>query len=276
MSAFVLDRRILRVSGPDALGFLDNLLTNDLTRLEREPVLYAGLLTPQGKVAADMFVWLARDGAFLIETPNPELLAKLTLYKLRANVVIEDVSEAIDIVLDADGQAHGHVAAPDPRLPALGVRSLAPKASLKGSDLAILLAHRIALGVPDLWEDAEANEVFALEALFEELNGVDFQKGCFVGQENVSRMKRRATTRKKFCRLAIEGEAKKGEPVTAGGVELGTIRAASPGEALALIRLDRALEAMAEEAPLTAGALPARLDPPPWLILPSRETEETT
>jgi folate-binding Fe-S cluster repair protein YgfZ len=108
--------------------------------------------------------------------------------------------------------------------------------------------------------------VFALEALLEELNGVDFQKGCFVGQENVSRMKRRATTRKKFCPISFDGEAPAfGAPILAGDVEVGAVRGGMPGRAIALLRLDRAIEAAAL---LHVANRPVRLDPPPWLMLP--------
>jgi folate-binding protein YgfZ len=130
-------------------------------------------------------------------------------------------------------------------------------------------ARRIALGVPDLARDAVVEEVFALEALLEELNGVDFQKGCFVGQENVSRMKRRATTRKKFCPIVFAGPAPApGTPLMSGAAEMGSVRSGAEGRAIALVRLDRALAAT---APLTADGRPVRLDPPPWLILPQRD-----
>jgi folate-binding Fe-S cluster repair protein YgfZ len=111
--------------------------------------------------------------------------------------------------------------------------------------------------------------VFALEALLEELNGVDFKKGCFVGQENVSRMKRRATTRKKFCPIAFDGAPPVfGAPVSAGPADLGTLRTGTNGRALALLRLDRALEAVRAGHDLTVEGRSVRLDPPPWLILP--------
>jgi tRNA-modifying protein YgfZ len=110
--------------------------------------------------------------------------------------------------------------------------------------------------------------------LLDELHGVDFHKGCFPGQENVSRMKRRATTRKKFCRIAFDGAAPApGAMITAGAAELGTVRASLPSCALALIRLDRALEAGNKGVSLMAGELPVRLDPPDWLILPASEGE---
>jgi folate-binding Fe-S cluster repair protein YgfZ len=111
--------------------------------------------------------------------------------------------------------------------------------------------------------------VFAGEALLDELNGVDFQKGCFVGQENVSRMKRRATTRRKLCAIAFAGEAiAYGTPIRAGEADIGTMRSSQPGRAIALMRLDRALEAQERGVKLLAGERDVRLDPPPWLILP--------
>jgi folate-binding protein YgfZ len=120
-----------------------------------------------------------------------------------------------------------------------------------------------------LARDAAAEEVFALEALLEELHGVDFQKGCFIGQENVSRMKRRATTRRKFCPIVFEGgPPAPGTVVMSGAAELGSVRSGVAGRGIALVRLDRALNAT---APLTAGGRPVRLDPPPWLILPQRD-----
>ena len=272
MTAHRLDRLVLRLAGADAHGFLNNLVTNDLARLDEAPILYAGLLTPQGKVWVDFFVW--RDGAdLLIEAPPGDLLAKLTLYKLRAAVTIEDVSAGFDVLFDDGGGAHGTFSAPDPRLPTLGSRSLVAKNSARPDGAPkVLLAHRLTIGVPELSEDAAPGEVFALEALFEELNGVDFQKGCFIGQENVSRMKRRATTRRKFCPLLTDGIAPPGAPVMAGEIVLGDVRAAVHGRALALLRLDRALEAVAQGVPMSAGGQPVRLDPPPWLIAPSLES----
>jgi folate-binding protein YgfZ len=259
-----LSRTVLRLSGADARPFLQNLVTNDVGRLEKAPVVYAGLLTPQGKVVADFFLW--RDGeAVILEADasrGPDLLRRLSLYRLRAQVEIADVSSEISVHVH-DERPDAALAAPDPRLAALGWRSLGRSPGPAG-DTGRLEERRIGAGVPDLAADAGPEEVFALEALFEELHGVDFAKGCFVGQENVSRMKRRATTRRKFCRLAIDGSVDRGAPVRAGEVEIGTVRAAIPGTALALIRVDRALEA----GTLTAGDSAARLDPPDWFILP--------
>ncbi|MBI1185768.1 MAG: folate-binding protein [Alphaproteobacteria bacterium] len=263
-AALVLDRAVIRAAGPDARPFLNTLVTQELARLDQSPVTYAGLLSPQGKVTCDFLVWREGDGV-LLDVPRAraaDLVRRLSMYKLRAQVEIADISDRCAVYADlAAPGAPG--AAPDPRLPALGWRRIGPAAP--AGDAAPYRSHCLALGVPDLAEDAEPDEVFALEALFEELHGVAFDKGCFIGQENVSRMKRRATTRRKFCRLRVADPPAKGAPVLAAGVEIGDVRAAGSGTALALLRLDRALAA--PEA-LTIEGFPAQLAPPDWLILP--------
>jgi folate-binding protein YgfZ len=264
-----LERALIRVSGPDGRGFLDNLLTQGLDHLVAGPPRYGALLTPQGKVIADMLIW-GRGESFVLDA-NPargaDLLRRLTMYKLRAQVEITDVSDAHNVLVADDVFGEAQL---DPRLPELGWRALSAIRSPDGATA--YDAKRIALGVPDLARDAAADEVFAGEALLDELNGVDFQKGCFVGQENVSRMKRRATTRKKFCRIAFDGAAPAPmTPVLAGEAELGSVRSGIPGHAIALLRLDRALEAIEAGKSLTAAGREIRLDPPPWVILPQRD-----
>ncbi|MBL8543669.1 MAG: folate-binding protein YgfZ [Hyphomonadaceae bacterium] len=262
-----LDRTLIRISGPDARSLLQGLLTQDLDRLDQTRVQYGALLSPQGKIAADMILWAEPEGAVIIDADparGPDLLRRLGMYKLRANAAIEDVSDRLCVLVnDAPFQA----ARPDPRFPngELGWRALAAPAQA-ADGAAWLETRRLALGIPDLVRDAAPDEVFALEAVLEELHGVDFKKGCFVGQENVSRMKRRATTRKKFCPVTFEGPPPAyGTPLMAGAAEVGSIRSGGEGRALALVRLDRALAA---DAPLTAEGRQMRLDPPSWLILP--------
>ena len=263
-----LDRSLIRVSGPDARPFLDNLLTQDLTRLADGGLAYAALLSPQGKVSADMLVWAQGDALVLDVDParGEALMKRLSMYKLRAQVALHDLSAELGVLV-SDTPFEG--AQPDPRVAALGYRSLAPIGGhAQGS--AWYDANRLALGVPDLARDAGPDEVFGLEALIEELNGVDFKKGCFVGQENVSRMKRRATTRKKFCPLAFDGAPPAfGAAVKAGDAELGTIRTGTDGRALALLRLDRAMDAASKGQNLTADGKILRMAPPGWLILPA-------
>lgn len=265
-----LARSLIRISGPEARPFLDNLLTQDLTRLADGGVAYAALLSPQGKVSADMLVWAQGDALVLdADTARGDALMKrLTMYKLRAQVTLEDAGGALNVLV-SDAPFDGALA--DPRLPALGYRALA-RGDEHADGAAWYDARRLALGVPDLARDTEPEEVFGLEALLEELNGVDFKKGCFVGQENVSRMKRRATTRKKFCPVTFDGDAPAyGTPVKAGEAEVGTIRTGTDGRALALLRLDRAMDATSKGQNLTADGKILRLAPPAWLILPAAD-----
>lgn len=273
-----LDRALIRVSGPDARSFLNNLLTRDVAAGESDQdVVYAALLSPQGKVVADFFVWSdAGDGFVLDVDPSRtgDLERRLTLYKLRAQVTVENITGQF-FILYAPEFFRG--SREDPRFleGAMGWREFCPLPTDQFSfddGEAAYAEHRIAAGIPDLARDAGPEEVFAGEALLEELNGVAFDKGCFVGQENVSRMKRRATTRKKFCPVVFDGDPMAyGAPVLAGEAEIGSVRTGVTGRAIALLRLDRALDAAASGKPLTAGGREIRLDPPPWLILPQRE-----
>ncbi|MEQ1820079.1 MAG: folate-binding protein [Terricaulis sp.] len=263
-----IERSLIAVTGPDARPFLQNLLTQDLDQLDGAGVVYSALLSPRGKISADMFVWAREDGLLLDVDPSrgADLLRRLSMYKLRANVALADVSEDLHVVLSAEA-FDGAVS--DPRVAALGFRAVVAKIETPPASNE---DARIALGIPDLARDAAPEEVFAGEALLEELNGVAFDKGCFVGQENVSRMKRRATTRKKFCPIVFDGEAIAfGTPVLAGEAEIGSVRTGTAGRAIALLRLDRALDAATAGKKLTAAGREISLDPPPWLILPQRE-----
>jgi folate-binding protein YgfZ len=246
---------------------LNNLLTQTIDPAPSPS--YAALLTPQGKIIADMMVW-RDDAEFLLELDAAragDIARRLHMYKLRASVSV-GIDPGLSVICSSE-PFEG--AAPDPRLPALGWRRLVSgelaRTHARGD--ATFDLHRINVGAPDLAKDAGTDEVFALEALLEEFNGVDFQKGCFVGQENVSRMKRRATTRKKFCPIKFEGGALAyGTPIKAGEAEIGSVRTGITGRAIALLRLDRALRA---NAPLTADGREVTLDPPPWLILPQSD-----
>lgn len=265
-----LDRSLFAIRGADTIDFLQQLITNDAARLTRQPVLYAGLLTPQGKVSADFMLWRAEDRVLVdVHSAWAEgLRAKLTLYKLRANVEIGPIETGLGVF--AGSPASGALlSAADPRRGDLGLRAIGlGETPVPAEEPAAYRARRIGAGVPDLAHDAAREEVFALEALFEEFDAVDFQKGCFVGQENVSRMKRRATTRKKFCPVLFEGDAPAhGAVITAGAAEIGSVRTSTNDRAIALVRLDRARET--DKGALTAGGARLHLAPPPWLIMPA-------
>jgi folate-binding protein YgfZ len=270
-----LNRALVRVSGPDCVSFLQSLLTQNVEAIDGPR--YSALLTPQGKVIADMLLWPI-DGDIVIEADvarGADLLRRLTMYKLRADVTLTDARDAFGL---AFSEAAFEGGAADPRFPdgALGWRKLTSREEAQPlrDGAAAYDAKRLAAAAPDLARDAAPEEVFAGEALLEELHGVDFQKGCFVGQENVSRMKRRATTRRKFCPIVFEGAPSQfGAVITAGDSELGSVRSGMQGRAIALLRLDRALEAAANGTALMAEGRELHLDPPPWLILPQREAE---
>lgn len=270
---FRLERALIRVSGADRVVFLDNLLTQNVEGLDA--ARYGALLSPQGKVIADMLLW-ANGDTIVIETDHKfgePLLRRLSMYKLRANVALQ---EATDLrVAYSPDRFDGALA--DPRIPTgeLGWRKLvsANDVSLADDD-GSYTSRRFVHGVPDLAADTQPEEIFAGEALLEELNGVDFQKGCFVGQENVSRMKRRATTRRKLCAIAFDGAPfAYGTPIHAGAADIGTVRSTQAGRGIALMRLDRALEAQERGEKLVAGEREIRLDPPDWLILPQRSAD---
>jgi len=268
MAVFRLNQVLIRVSGPDRESFLNNLLTQNVENLVGPA--YAALLSSQGKVAADMMLWPEQDAILLATSSAQVLLPRLALYKLRAAISLELAPDTA--LLWSPAPFEGALA--DPRLPngEIGYRRLAGAAEAEGLDdgAQSYAAMRIGAGVPDLAIDVQTEEVFASEALMEELRGVDFQKGCFVGQENVSRMKRRATTRRKLCRIAFKTTPPPayGDAIYAGGVEIGAVRSSISDRGIALLRLDRALGALRDGEKLVAAEREIRLDPPDWLILP--------
>lgn len=271
-------RGVVVIEGPDRLSFLQGLITQDAARACGDAAAFAALLTPQGKVIADFFI-LDRGEALWLDTGAPErVAARLKPYLLRAKAGVRaDADLAVAALLGpaAPGPLAGGVVFTDPRRPELGARWIGPADALDDAaaalgaargDAAAYDAHRLALGVPDAEVDVALEQDFALEGLYDELGAVDFHKGCFVGQEMTSRMKRRGTVRSKLARIAFDGPAPpRGTELTADGVRIGEVRSGMDGTALALIRLDRAGEAGGVFA---MGERTARLDLQPWLIAP--------
>ncbi len=244
--AHLADRTVLRISGADAEHFLQNLVTCDVETLADKSITFGALLTPQGKILFEFFV--SRDGgAFLLDTGTAfaaDLARRLTFYKLRANVSIE----MTDMPVSAEwGEG---IAGNDPRLVGFARRSFAAKS---GAD--DYHAHRIANGLPELGHDFEPESVFPHEALMDQFarGGVDFRKGCYVGQEVVSRMQHRGTARRRFVHVSGASLPDMGAPVTADGRAIGTMGSSSGEYGLALIRLDRAAKAMATGTDILAG-----------------------
>lgn len=236
-----LDRTIISVAGETARAFLDGLITNNL----ENDMTFAALLTPQGKIIADFFVHKKSDQEFLIETPvkfGKTLLMRLKMYKLRAKIELEDISGKFEVYTFWDGE--GDVGGNDPRHPKLGQRLLAKSGSLSPEhEPADYDAHRLELGIPESEWDFETEKFFPADARMDLLNGVDFKKGCFVGQEVVSRMHRKTEVRKRMGVIELSGSAQTGDELKSGGRTLGRLLHVNGNKAMALLRLDRIAEA---------------------------------
>lgn len=285
------DRAVLEVGGEDRVPFLQGLVSNDVAKAETRAI-HAALLTAQGRYLHD-FVIYPHGSMLLLEAEagrRDDLRRRLMLYRLRAKVTIaagdwlvaaawgDGVAAALGLVAEPGAvRALGNgLAAIDPRLPALGARVLLPRTEGAGALAAMGFAPaaraayerlRIEAGVPDGSRDLGVEKALLIESGFDELNGIDWQKGCFIGQELTARMKHRALVKKRLLPVAVEGPLPApGTPVTLDGEEVGELRSGADGLALALLRLDALAKAEAGAA-LSAG--PARLVPrrPQWLAV---------
>lgn len=264
------NRAILTLTGVDVVEFLQNLITNDMAEVTDSHAIYAALLTAQGKFLHDFFVVKSGDDILLDVAADrkADLLRRLTMYKLRADVSLSD--GAFDITArfgNIPDQAPGTVTRTenslefiDPRLPAMGTRILTPrdnKQSNKSSNqppdessgkahseiaatqvpYAAYDAHRLALGIPEGGADIIPEKNFLLEANFEELNGVSFSKGCYVGQELTARTKHRAKIKKRLLQIHFDGDLTPGQSITRDGKEIAEVRSVQNGHGLALTRI---------------------------------------
>lgn len=285
------DRGALAVGGADVRSFLQGLISNDVEKVDAGHAVWAAFLTPQGKYLHDFFVLEDANGSLLLEGERnrlADLAKRLTLYKLRSKVEIADRSAETTVAaafgdgaaaaFGLDAAAAGDVrpfgdglAYLDPRLaeagarvvlPAAGAREALADAGLEEADREAYDRHRLALGLPDGSRDLVAEKSILLESGFDELHGVDWNKGCYLGQELTARTKYRGLVKKRLVPVAIAGpRPEPGTPVTADGREVGEMRSAADGIGLALLRLDAM---QGGDAPLAAGD--ARLEPrkPAW------------
>lgn len=232
------NRRILRLSGTDARSFLQGLITNDITRID-DGLVYAAILTPQGKYIADFFLRAEGDDVLLdADAAQADMLAqRLGMYKLRADVTITPT----DLHLHRGTGPAPDDALPDPRHAALGWRAYraAPQKDDTTDWNALYVAHLIPQSGIELTPDS-----FILEMGFERLHGVDFRKGCYVGQEVTARMKHKTELRKGLAKVRVTGEAATGTEITAQDKPAGTLLTRAGDEALAYLRFDRAGNAM--------------------------------
>jgi folate-binding protein YgfZ len=286
--ALLADRGVLEIAGDDSRSFLQGLVSNDVSRVTPDRAIYAALLTAQGKYLHDFFI-VEIGGALYLDAEAArlaDLKRRLALYKLRARVTLAESNDRYAVAvafgqnaLEALGltpecgvavRFPGGIAYVDPRLIELGARLLLPRqagvALLEGKGLAAVEASaydrlRLSLGVPDGSRDLTVEKATLLESGFDELNGVDWQKGCYVGQELTARTKYRGLVKKRLVPLTVEGELPpSGSPVMLGDDEVGEMRSGRDGMALALLRL----EALGKDKALTASG--ARLTPhkPGW------------
>jgi hypothetical protein len=281
-AALLPDRGVVKVAGLDSRKFLNGLVTADLAKMAPGRPRFAALLTPQGKIIADFIIAEAEPqdgGGFFLDTPRAlarTLTDRLNFYKLRANIMVEDLSETLGVMAIWEGQDNSERADTeyglcyaDPRLPALGTRCMLPPhlANEAAADLGSELvdassyeAHRLALGVPRGGIDFIYGDAFPHESNMDQLHGVDFDKGCFVGQEVVSRIEHRAIARTRVVPVSFDGPPPEaGAPVMAGDRSVGRMGSGMGGRGLATLRLDRVEEALASGTSLVAGGI--KLEP---------------
>jgi folate-binding protein YgfZ len=279
-AAFLPDRGVVKVSGEDARNFLNGLVTTDVAELKPGLAKFGALLTPQGKIIVDFLITEApagHGGGFLFDCPRAlaqALTDKLRFYKLRAKVMVENLSDSLGVIAAWGGTPamQPDLTFADPRAPVMGYRILAPQdlagkvAALIGANLVESGAHeaqRIACGVPRGGLDFIYGDAFPHETNMDRLHGVDFDKGCYVGQEVVSRMQHRGTARTRTVKIILDGPSPEtGASILAGDKPVGTIGSTADNKGLALVRTDRVADALASGLALTAGGLPLHLAEP--------------
>lgn len=269
--AHLADRALLTVSGPDARHFLHNVVTCNVNTLPAGGARYGALLMPQGKIVSDFLIYapVATPDTFLLDAPAavaPDLLKRLTMYRLRSKVEFA-AADDLAVVAAWDGaQIEGGEAFADPRLEALGTRLVLPKAQAEAltGDGEAYAAHRIALGIPQGGADFIYGDAFPHEADMDQLGGVDFKKGCYIGQEVVSRTQHRGIARTRAVEALFESAPEAGSEIRAGEKTVGRIGSSTRGQGIALVRLDRAAEAKAGGLPLVAGGVEVTLKRPDW------------
>jgi folate-binding protein YgfZ len=257
-------RAVISVAGEGVRDFLQNLVTADIEGLGIGQATYAALLQPQGKILFDFFI-LADAGRYVIDcskAQKADLLKRLGFYKLRAKVTLADSDEEVGVAAMNPDNGLSYA---DPRAAQLGQRLIARRGSLPEGDEEAYRGGRIRLGIADSDEDIGSGELFPHEANLDQFGAVSFSKGCFIGQEVVSRMEHRGTVRNRIVPVwAPNGAAAKGSVVSTDGKTIGTVLSASGKDALALIRLDRLKDAVEAGAGLLTEVGPIHVRKPAW------------
>jgi folate-binding protein YgfZ len=238
--AMLTTRATLAVEGEDRVAFLQGLVSNDVAEAVPGRAVWAALLTPQGKWLADFFI--LSDGQRLLldceREQSPMLRQRLTRYRLRSRVTLSDAESRVYAAWDGKPEVAG-VMAPDPRLPNAGWRVLTAAAIAANATEADYDSHRLGLGLPDGSRDMEAEKSILLEAGFDELNGVSWSKGCYMGQELTARTKYRGLVKRRLVPVRIDGAIPPpGSPILLAGREVGTMRSANGQHGMAMVRLE--------------------------------------
>ena len=272
-AAFLPDRSVIEAAGEERVSFLQGLVTNDVDGLEKGAACFAGLLSPQGKILFDFFV-INTGEAFLLDCPATaagDLLKRLTFYKLRAKVSLSDVAAQWRVAAAwgegaADAlKANAAFSYRDPRWSGLGYRGLASVSANFALSFSDYEAMRVAAAIPEGGKDYAYGDAFPHEACFDLLNGVDFKKGCYVGQEVVSRMQHRGTARTRILAMsAQEPLPQGGADILAEGFAVGRLGSVAGSRGIALARLDRVKGALSKGQALLAGSIPVVLSVPSW------------
>ena len=275
-------RAVFRLSGGDAAEWLQGLITNDMARLETEGALYAALLSPQGKILFDFLVYQAADSLLIdCEASALEpLMKRLSMYRMRSDVALtpEPSLGVISSCTPLDtGLPFVELAVRDPRLEKLGHRMVGDTALMRKEfesqghrvdDESVYRDYLLTLGVPNGAADFAPGKAYPLESNFEELNGVSFTKGCFIGQEVVARMKHKAVLKKRTLPFTTDGGTPApGSAIRVGDAKTGEILSSSGSAGLALVRLEEWRQAEAAELPLEADAVRLNVEVPDWLNL---------
>ena len=264
MIAHLSDRAVLSVAGADRVGFLNGLVSNDVSLAAPGRAVWAALLTPQGKWLADFFVTADAERLLLdCEAASAGMLEqRLSRYRLRADATVAPTG--LQVFAGWDGAPAPAGAAADPRLPTAGWRVLSSGAAATNTDLADWDAHRLSLGLPNGSHDLEAEKTVLLEAGFDELGGISWTKGCYMGQELTARTRYRGLVKRRLLPVAAESPLPaSGTQVLSGERDIGQMRSSRGGAGLAVLRLDAL-----SSAGLTAGGTALTVRVPDWAKLP--------
>lgn len=286
-SVFLSDRGVIEVAGADATSFLHKLVTNSVLNIPAGESRFSGLLTPQGKLMFDFFVVPLPEGpeaGYYFDCPreqSADLAKRVNFHKMRAKITISDRSEELGVAAIWGGDAPAGfegVAARDMRAPEMGLRVIGAReklASLGTANEAAYEAHRVAQGVPKGGVDFVYGDAFVHDVNLDRLNGVDFKKGCYVGQEVVARVHFRNSARKRIVKVYFNGPTPEpGAQIMAGEIAIGQIGSTAGSEGLASLRLDRLEDAKAAGAPVKAGEAALDVTVPPEFIATAAGVEK--